>query len=115
MEPLISENVLNIYNPPDTSNIFVAYEPLKFEDLQVVNNTLKNLISVFKGLKMGIEATGEHRLYGTGELFLDTVLGHIRKYYTYAPIRLSDPSCNFMETCKEPSHALIPEIDDMGN
>lgn len=45
-----------------------------------------------------VEESGEHLIFGTGELYLDCILHDLRKLYSEIEIKVSDPSVRFSET-----------------
>lgn len=50
-----------------------------------------------------IEASGEHILLGTGELYLDCVMRDLRTTYGEVEVKISDPLVKFAETVVETS------------
>jgi len=53
--------------------------------------------------KTKVEESGEHVIYGTGEIYLDCILHDLRKLYGDLEIKVSDPVVEFCETVVETS------------
>lgn len=49
-------------------------------------------------LEVRVEESGEHLIYGTGELYLDCALHDLRKIYSEIEVKVSDASVRFCET-----------------
>jgi len=50
-----------------------------------------------------VEESGEHVIYGTGELYLDCIMHDLRHMYSDIEIKVSDPAVSFNETVIETS------------
>lgn len=46
-------------------------------------------------LEVKVEESGEHLIYGTGELYLDCALHDLRKLYSEIEVKVSDASVRF--------------------
>lgn len=54
-------------------------------------------------VKTRVEESGEHVLFGTGELYLDCVMHDLRHVFSDIEIKVADPSVGFRETIAETS------------
>ena len=81
----------------------VAIEPHKPSDLPKMLDGLRSLDKVYPAVKMRVEESGEHVLFGTGELFLDCVTHDLRKVYSDLEIKIADPFTGLRETVMESS------------
>lgn len=61
-------------------------------------DSLKKATKSYPLLKTKVEESGEHIIYGQGELELDCVLHDIRNMFSEIEIKISDPSVSFSET-----------------
>ncbi|VEU21395.1 DEKNAAC102388 [Brettanomyces naardenensis] len=77
----------------------VAVQPLNPSDLTKFIEGLKNCNKSYVGCEIKVEEGGEHAIIGYGELYMDCLLGDLRKLYTKIDIRVSDPLTRFAETC----------------
>lgn len=50
-----------------------------------------------------MEESGEHVVFGTGELYLDCVLHDLRRVFAECEVKVSDPATRFCETVVETS------------
>lgn len=50
-----------------------------------------------------MEESGEHVVFGTGEVYLDCVLHDLRRVFAECEIKVSDPATRFCETVVETS------------
>ena len=50
-----------------------------------------------------VEESGEHVIFGTGELYLDCIMHDLRVVYSEIEIKVSDPVVAFCETVVETS------------
>lgn len=66
-------------------------------------DSMRKVIKSYPLLKSKVEESGEHILFGQGELELDCALHDIRNMYSELEIRLSDPSVSFCETVVDTS------------
>ena len=59
-----------------------------------------------------VEESGEHTIYGTGELYLDSIMKDLRELYANVEVKVADPCVAFRETVSETSrvqcHAHTP-------
>lgn len=80
------------------SVVKVALEPLNPADLPKMLDGLRKCSKSYPLLETKMYETGEHMIFGTGELYLDSVLHDLRNLYTDIEIKLSDPSVCLTET-----------------
>lgn len=81
----------------------VAIEPLKPSDLPKMLDGLRSLDKIYPAVKLRVEESGEHVLFGTGELFLDCVTHDLRKVFSDLEIKIADPFTALRETVAEAS------------
>jgi U5 small nuclear ribonucleoprotein component len=53
--------------------------------------------------KTKVEESGEHIIFGTGELYLDTILNEMRTQFAEVEIKVSEPFVSFCETVSDTS------------
>lgn len=80
------------------SVVKIALEPLNPADLPKMLDGLRMCSKSYPLLEVKMYETGEHMIFGTGELYLDSVLHDLRNLYTDIEIKLSDPSVCLTET-----------------
>ncbi|KAL3223924.1 hypothetical protein MRX96_026999 [Rhipicephalus microplus] len=81
------------------SVIKIAVEPVNPSELPKM---LDGLRKVNKSYPL-VEESGEHVIFGTGELYLDCVMHDLRKMYSEIDIKVADPVVCFCETVVETS------------
>jgi U5 small nuclear ribonucleoprotein component len=93
----------------------VAIEPYNPADLPRLLEGIGKAIKTHPILETRVEGSGEHVIFGTGELFLDCVLHDLRRVFAAPEIastdkgamlldlRVSDPATRFSETVSEMS------------
>ncbi|KAJ1548336.1 hypothetical protein HK405_003625, partial [Cladochytrium tenue] len=81
----------------------VAIEPVNPTDLPKMLDGLRKINRSYPILETEVEESGEHVIFGTGELFLDCVLHDLRRLYAEIEIKVSDPVVKFSETVVEVS------------
>jgi translation elongation factor EF-G len=67
---------------------------------------LRNINKFFPGTKIKVEESGEHVIFGSGELYLDSLLFELRAL-TKIDIKVSDPVTKFSETVIDQSFTKI--------
>eukprot|EP01028_Stygiella_incarcerata_P013160 TRINITY_DN81575_c0_g1_i1.p1 TRINITY_DN81575_c0_g1~~TRINITY_DN81575_c0_g1_i1.p1 ORF type:complete len:994 (+),score=294.35 TRINITY_DN81575_c0_g1_i1:258-3239(+) len=85
------------------SVVKVAVEPLKPAELPKMVEGIRKLNKSYPGLVSRVEESGEHVLFGTGELYLDCVLMDLRLVFGELEVNVSDPVVSFNETVVETS------------
>eukprot|EP00708_Paratrimastix_pyriformis_P002513 GAFH01001261.1.p2 GENE.GAFH01001261.1~~GAFH01001261.1.p2 ORF type:complete len:502 (-),score=221.28 GAFH01001261.1:265-1770(-) len=79
----------------------VAVEPLNPKDLPKMVEGLRAIRKSFPVVESRVEESGEHVIFGTGELALDCVLHDLREMYGLVEIKVSDPFVALCETVVE--------------
>ena len=85
------------------SPIKLALEPLNPSDLPKMLEGLRKCSKSYPLLDMKMYETGEHMIFGTTELYLDSILHDLRELYSDIEVKLSDPSVILTETVIETS------------
>lgn len=82
----------------------LALEPLNPSELPKMVEGLRRLSKAYPMVKTRVEESGEHVIFGTGELYMDCVLGDLRHFYANnVEVKVSDPVVAFRETVVETS------------
>lgn len=83
----------------DTKSVIkVAVEPVNPSELPKMLDGFRKCNKSYPLLQTKVEASGEHVIIGTGELYLDCVMHDLRHMYSEIEIRISDPGVCFSET-----------------
>ena len=85
------------------STVKIAVEPVNPSELPKMLDGLRKVNKSYPLLVTKVEESGEHVVFGTGELFLDCVMHDLRKMYSEIDIKVSDPVVAFCETVVETS------------
>ena len=87
-----------------TQSVFkIAIEPSNPSELPKMTAGLRSVNKSYPLLETRIEESGEHVLFGTGELYMDCVMHDLRVLYAEIDIKVSDPVSRFCETVVETS------------
>ena len=81
----------------------LAVEPLNAAELPKMVEGLRRISKSYPMARTRVEESGEHVLFGTGELYLDCVMHDLRHVYADIEIKVSDPVVGFRETVVETS------------
>lgn len=81
----------------------ISVEPLNPSELPKMLQGLRMVNKSYPLLKTKVEESGEHVIFGTGELYLDCVMHDLRKIFSEIEIKVSDPVVRFAETVVETS------------
>jgi U5 small nuclear ribonucleoprotein component len=81
----------------------MALEPLNPAELPKMVEGLRRVSKAYPMVKTRVEESGEHVLFGTGELYMDCVLHDLRHVYTDIEVKVADPVVAFRETVIETS------------
>lgn len=81
----------------------VAIEPVVPSELPKMLEGIRKLNKTYPLLGSKVEESGEHVLFGPGEIYLDNLLHDLREVYAEIEIKVSDPSVSFSETVIETS------------
>ncbi|KAH3684108.1 hypothetical protein WICPIJ_004904 [Wickerhamomyces pijperi] len=85
----------------------IVIEPRVPSELPKLLEGLRKINRVYPGVEIKVEESGEHVIFGYGELYLDCVLYDLRQF-TQIDIKISDPITKFVESVNEPSMVRIP-------
>lgn len=81
----------------------IAAEPLNPGELPKMVEGLRLLSRSYPALTTKVEESGEHTIFGTGELYLDSAMKDLRELYADVEIKVADPVVSFCETIMETS------------
>lgn len=81
----------------------IAIEPVQPSELPKMLEGLRKVNKAYPLLSTRVEESGEHVIFGTGELHLDNVMHDLRTIYTSIDIKVADPVVQFCETVVETS------------
>ncbi|KAI7837170.1 hypothetical protein COHA_008964 [Chlorella ohadii] len=81
----------------------IATEPLNPSELPKMVEGLRKVNKSYPLLVTKVEESGEHTIYGTGELYLDSVMKDLRELYSEVEVKVADPVVSFCETVVETS------------
>ena len=81
----------------------VAVEPLNPQDLPKMVEGLRKVSKSYPQAVTRVEESGEHTLFGLGELYLDSALKDLREVYGDVEVKVADPSISLCETVAETS------------
>lgn len=90
-------------NHGSTSVVKVAIEPINPAELPKLLSGLRKVNKSYPLLTVRVQESGEHILFGTGELYLDCVMHDLREMYAGIEVKVSDPEVRFCETVLETS------------
>ncbi|PSC73984.1 116 kDa U5 small nuclear ribonucleo component-like [Micractinium conductrix] len=85
------------------SVVKIATEPLNPSELPKMVEGLRKLNKSYPLLVTKVEESGEHTVFGTGELYLDSVMKDLRELYSEVEVKVADPVVSFCETVVETS------------
>lgn len=95
------EYIKYIFRPlcfPTIAAVKVAIEPSNPTELPKLLEGIRKLTKIHPILATHIEESGEHVLFGTGELYLDCILHDLKRLFAEIDIKVSDPTSRFCET-----------------
>ena len=81
----------------------LAVEPLNPAELPKMVEGLRRISKSYPMSTTRVEESGEHVLFGTGELYLDCVMHDLRTVYSDIEVKVADPVVSFCETIVETS------------
>jgi U5 small nuclear ribonucleoprotein component len=85
------------------SVIKIAVEPVNPSELPKMLDGLRKVNKSYPLLNTKVEESGEHIIFGTGELYLDCVMHDLRRMYAEIEIKVADPVVSFCETVVDTS------------
>jgi len=108
-EPGEDENSIHIFKPlrfpfcGSESVVKLALEPFQPAELPKMVEGLRRVSKSYPMVHTRVEESGEHVLFGTGELYLDCVLHDLRSVHADVEVKVADPTVAFRETVVETS------------
>ena len=81
----------------------LAVEPLNPAELPKMVEGLRRISKSYLMARTRVEESGEHVLFGTGELYLDCIMHDLRHVYSDIEVKVADPVVAFRETVQETS------------
>lgn len=81
----------------------LSLEPLNPAELPKMVEGLRRVSKAYPMVRTRVEESGEHVLFGTGELYLDCVLHDLRHVYADVEVKVADPIVAFRETVVDTS------------
>jgi U5 small nuclear ribonucleoprotein component len=85
------------------SVVKLAVEPLNPAELPKMVQGLRRISKSYPMSKTKVEESGEHVLFGTGELYLDAIMHDLRHVYSDIEVKVADPVVAFRETVVDTS------------
>lgn len=85
------------------SAIKLAVEPLNPAELPKMLDGLRKINKSYPLVTTKAEESGEHVVFGTGELYLDCIMHDLRKVFADIEVKVADPVVSFCETVIETS------------
>lgn len=85
------------------SVIKIACEPLNPSELPKMLEGLRKISKSYPLARTKVEESGEHIIFGTGELYMDSILSDLRTQYAEVEIKVSEPFVSFAETVADTS------------
>ena len=90
---------------PSLGMVKVSVEPLHPSELPKMIEGLRSVSKSYPILETKVEESGEHVVFGTGELYLDSALHDLRNIYSDVEVKVTDPAVRFCETVTATSTA----------
>jgi len=85
------------------STMKLAIEPIKPAELPKMVESLRRISKAYPMARTRVEESGEHVLFGTGELYMDCMMHDLRSVYSDIEVKVADPVVGFRETVVETS------------
>ena len=82
---------------------FCPFSPHRPAELPKMVEGLRKVSKSYPMSTTRVEESGEHILFGTGELYLDCVMHDLRTVYSDIEVKVADPVVGFRETVVETS------------
>jgi U5 small nuclear ribonucleoprotein component len=76
----------------------LAVEPLNPAELPKMVEGLRRISKAYPSSATKVEESGEHVIFGTGELYLDCIMHDLRRMYSDVEVKVADPVVAFCET-----------------
>lgn len=81
----------------------LSVEPLNPAELPKMVEGLRRVSKAYPMAVTRVEESGEHVIFGTGELYLDCIMHDLRHVYSNIEVKVADPVVGFRETVVETS------------
>lgn len=81
----------------------LSVEPLNPSELPKMVEGLRRISKSYPMVKTRVEESGEHVIFGTGELYLDCVMHDLRHVFSDIEVKVADPVVGFRETVVDTS------------
>ena len=81
----------------------LSVEPLNPAELPKMVEGLRRISKAYPMAVTRVEESGEHVVFGTGELYLDCIMHDLRHVYSNIEVKVADPVVGFRETVVETS------------
>ena len=94
---------LSFYVAGGESAVKLAMEPLNPAELPKMVDGLRKIGKSYPMSRTKVEESGEHVLFGCGELYLDVIMHDLRHMFSDIEVKVSDPAVSFCETVVETS------------
>ncbi|KAG2486973.1 hypothetical protein HYH03_014346 [Edaphochlamys debaryana] len=100
------EEPVHIFRPlrfQTKSTVKIAAEPLNPSELPKMVEGLRKVSKSYPLCSTRVEESGEHTIFGTGEMYLDCLMKDLRELYAEVEVKVADPVVAFCETVVESS------------
>lgn len=97
---------IDIFRPLDFQTeavVKIACEPLNPSELPKLLDGLRKINKSYPLVRTKVEESGEHLIFGTGELYMDSILSDLRTQFSEIEIKVSEPFVSFAETVADTS------------
>lgn len=81
----------------------MACEPLNPSELPKMLEGLRKISKSYPLARTKVEESGEHIIFGTGELYMDSVLSDLRTQFSDIEVKVSEPFVCLSETVADTS------------
>jgi 116 kDa U5 small nuclear ribonucleoprotein component len=81
----------------------LSIEPIHPTELPKMVEGLRRVSKAYPMSRTKVEESGEHVVFGTGELYMDCLMHDLRHVYTDIEVKVSDPIVSFRETVGDTS------------
>lgn len=82
----------------DAAVMKLALEPVNPPDLPKMLHGLRCVSKSYPLLRTKVEESGEHVIFGTGEMYLDCAMQDLREMYAGVEVKATDPMVSFCES-----------------
>lgn len=100
------EEPVHIFRPlrfQTRSVVKIAAEPLNPSELPKMVDGLRKVSKSYPLASTRVEESGEHTIFGTGEMYLDCLMKDLRELYAEVEVKVADPVVAFCESVVESS------------